>query len=108
MSTGMHSSAEAEPLWRLSVPPATAPLALEGDSLLDWGGAQRWIRTALPADRSVPRQRLPAVMPALFRDTDRDAVFQPLPAALLALHQRLKHSFDPAGILNPGRMYAEL
>jgi glycolate oxidase FAD binding subunit len=35
-------------------------------------------------------------------------VFHPLPAPLLALHRRLKHSFDPAGILNPGRMYREL
>jgi glycolate oxidase FAD binding subunit len=35
-------------------------------------------------------------------------MFQPLPPALLALHQRLKHSLDPLGILNRGRMYAEL
>jgi len=26
----------------------------------------------------------------------------------MALHRRLKAAFDPAGILNPGRMYAEL
>ena len=46
----------------------------------------------------------------LWRGTaaDTDEVFQPLPPALLALHRRIKHSFDPAGILNPGRMYAEL
>ena len=28
-------------------------------------------------------------------------------SALLALHRRLKKSFDPRGILNPGRLYAE-
>jgi glycolate oxidase FAD binding subunit len=33
--------------------------------------------------------------------------FAPLPPALLALHQRLKKTFDPKGILNPGRLYAE-
>jgi FAD/FMN-containing dehydrogenase len=27
---------------------------------------------------------------------------------LLALHQRVKAALDPAGIFNPGRMYAEL
>jgi glycolate oxidase FAD binding subunit len=45
----------------------------------------------------------------LFRGTGRSGdVFQPLPAPLLALHQRLKRAFDPRGILNPGRMYAAL
>jgi glycolate oxidase FAD binding subunit len=38
----------------------------------------------------------------------REAVFQPLPAGLMTLHQRLKQAFDPAGIFNPGRMYPEL
>jgi glycolate oxidase FAD binding subunit len=32
-------------------------------------------------------------------------VFQPLGAPLLALQQRLKAAFDPAGIFNPGRLY---
>jgi len=30
-------------LWRLSLPPTTAPLALPGDTLVEWGGAQRWL-----------------------------------------------------------------
>jgi glycolate oxidase FAD binding subunit len=32
-------------------------------------------------------------------------VFQPQDAALAALTRRVKQGFDPAGILNPGRMY---
>jgi len=28
--------------------------------------------------------------------------------AALRLHQALKRAFDPAGILNPGRLYPEL
>ena len=35
-------------------------------------------------------------------------VFAPLPPALLDLHRRVKQVFDPAGILNPGRLYAAL
>ena len=34
--------------------------------------------------------------------------FAPLPAPLLDLHRAVKRVFDPAGILNPGRMYADL
>ena len=32
-------------------------------------------------------------------------VFQPQPAPLAALSARVKESFDPRHILNPGRMY---
>jgi glycolate oxidase FAD binding subunit len=33
-------------------------------------------------------------------------VFEPQEAALRALAKRVKESFDPKGVLNPGRMYA--
>ena len=33
-------------------------------------------------------------------------VFEPQPEALAALTRRVKESFDPKGILGPGRMYA--
>ena len=32
-------------------------------------------------------------------------VFQPLEPALTEISRKLKSVFDPAGILNPGRMY---
>jgi glycolate oxidase FAD binding subunit len=101
--------ADDMPLWRLSVPAATPPLALDGAALLDWGGAQRWLRSELPA--AAIRSTVAAVggHATLFRGGDRSsAVFQPLQPALLALHQRLKNSLDPAGIFNPGRMYQQL
>jgi glycolate oxidase FAD binding subunit len=45
----------------------------------------------------------------LFRHgQDAPEVFAPLAAPLLRLHRALKLEFDPAGILNPGRMYADL
>ncbi len=95
------------PLWRLSLPPA-AVLTLEADTLIDWGGAQRWLNTDLPA----PTLRDAAVRAGgyatCFRGGNREDVFHPLDPALMALHQRLKTSFDPAGILNPGRMYSGL
>ena len=42
----------------------------------------------------------------LFRGGDKAAgVFHPLKPAIFKIHRRLKGAFDPAGILNPGRMY---
>jgi glycolate oxidase FAD binding subunit len=37
---------DAGSLWRLSVPSATAPLVLRGEQLIEWGGAQRWLKLA--------------------------------------------------------------
>jgi len=34
--------------------------------------------------------------------------FHPLPRAITEIHRRLKRSFDPEGIFNPGRLLADL
>ena len=98
-----------KPLYRVMVKPATPPLDIAGDWLLDWGGAQRWLVSEQPM--SVIRKQVEAVggHVSLFRATTRPAeIFSPLPAALFTLHKRLKNSFDPHGIFNPGRMYPDL
>ena len=98
-----------DPVWRLSLPPASAPLDRIGEQLLDWGGAQRWLRSTLPATDIRETVQAAGGHAQLFRGGDRSGeVFQPLAANLLSLHQRLKAAFDPQAILNPGRMYAEL
>jgi glycolate oxidase FAD binding subunit len=96
------------PLWRLALPPVAAPVALAGSQFIEWSGAQRWLTTSLPA--SVVRARAAALggHATAFRAHDQSAVFTPLAPALLAIHRRLKAEFDPAGILNPGRLYPEL
>jgi len=97
------------PLWRLSVPPATDVMAIDGDWLVDWGGAQRWVRTVAAPDQ-VRRNATDAGGHATaFRGGDRAGdIFHPLEGAMLALHQRIKTAMDPQGIFNPGRMYAGL
>lgn len=96
-------------VWRLSVPPATPPLALAGETLIDWGGALRWLKTDVPAEEIRAAVAKAGGHATLYRNGDRRAeVYHPLPHPLLELHQRLKASFDPKGILNRGRMYADL
>lgn len=96
------------PLWRLSLPPATLPLQLDGELLLDWGGAQRWYRGNEPAEvlRTLCRQH--GGHATLFRHGDRHGeVFAPLETGIARLHQAVKQAFDPHGLFNPGRLYRE-
>jgi glycolate dehydrogenase FAD-binding subunit len=97
------------PLWRLSVPPATPPLSLPGDTLVDWGGALRWLKSDAPGEEIRAAVASVGGHATLFRNGDRRGeVYHPLAPALFGLHKRLKASFDPGGILNRGRMYADL
>jgi glycolate oxidase FAD binding subunit len=98
-----------KPLWRLSVPPATPGLDLPGQWLTEWGGAQRWLISDAPAARIRAAAAAVGGHATLFRGHDGTGeVFQPLSAPLMVLHQRLKASFDPAGIFNNGVMYPDL
>ena len=89
------------PLWRLSTAPNT-PHCEDYAQCIDWGGAQRWLRgdarqLAIPAGAHL----------SLFAGGDRSAeVRGELDPVQQRLQQRLKQSFDPAGIFNPGRLYS--
>jgi glycolate oxidase FAD binding subunit len=94
----------SETLWRLAVPSDRPPLG-SGDTLIEWGGGLRWVRSGNAREIAAKA----GGHATLFRSGDaRQGVFAPLDAVTLGLHRRLKAAFDPAGILNPGRMYAEL
>ena len=96
------------PLWRFSVPSVAAPLELPGEQLLEWGGAQRWLRADADAAQLREIAARAGGHATLFRGGDKSGgVFSPLPAALMEVHRRLKQSFDPYGVFNPGRMYPE-
>ncbi|MBA4035204.1 MAG: 2-hydroxy-acid oxidase [Bradyrhizobium sp.] len=107
------------PVWRIVCPPASGgalgmALAREsqGDVIYDWGGGLIW--AALPpkpdAQAALVRARVDAAggHAALIRASDEVRrsidVFQPQPAGLAALSERIRNSFDPRTILNRGRM----
>jgi glycolate oxidase FAD binding subunit len=130
--------APARLIWRLSVPPAagaqvvqeisknisTLPMggrgrgndALAPDHYYDWSGGLIWLALP-PADDA----RATAVRTAVARSGGHATlmrapaatrlavpVFEPQPEPLAALSRRVKESFDPRRILNPGRMAADL
>ncbi|GLI92421.1 glycolate oxidase subunit GlcE [Methylocystis echinoides] len=112
-------------VWRLSLAPtdgvrALARLRETGAPILahfyDWAGGLVWLCLEPAADAHAPAVR--AAVDAfgghatLIRASDetraRVEVFHPQPPPLAALSRRVKESFDPAHVLERGRMRAEV
>ncbi len=103
------ATARGASLWRLALPQTAPVLDLPGETLLEWGGAQRWLSSDAPA--GAVRDACAAVggHATLFRSRDKSpGVFSPLTSPLDRIHRELKRSFDPAGVFNPGRLYPNL
>ncbi len=95
-------------LWRVSVPTVAPALQLPGEQLIEWGGAQRWLKTS--ADAATIRAAAAAAggHATLYKGGDKAVgVFHPLSPAVARIHRNLKNAFDPAGIFNPRRMYTD-
>ncbi|UZE09699.1 glycolate oxidase subunit GlcE [Pseudomonas sp. B21-053] len=96
---------EGLPLWRLSLPNNLGPLALPGEQLIDWAGAQRWLKSEATNIQSIAHEL--GGHATCFSHGASETPFQPLAPALLRYHRQLKAQLDPQGLFNPGRMYAE-
>ncbi len=97
-----------ESLWRVSLPDTAAVLDF-GATLVEWGGAQRWLKRPAGDAPAIRRAAAEAHGHAtLFRSADKTVpVFSPLKTPLDRIHRELKKQFDPAGIFNRGRMYPD-
>jgi glycolate oxidase FAD binding subunit len=96
-------------LWRLSLPSVAETINTAGRQLIEWGGALRWLASDSPPATLREAASAHGGHATLFRsNTSIEEPFHPLAPSLLAVHQRLKKTFDPHGILNPGRMYQDL
>jgi glycolate oxidase FAD binding subunit len=102
---------EAIPLWRLSLPSTAESVRLPGTQLIEWGGALRWLRSEATPEEVRRHAAALGGHATLFRGGSAQiraaGAFTALPAPALRIHQRLKAEFDPAGVFNRGRMYAE-
>jgi glycolate oxidase FAD binding subunit len=93
-------------LWRLSVPSVAPVLNLQGEQCIEWGGAQRWLKTTASASAVRAAAEQAGGHATLFKGGDKSVgVFHPLQPAVERIHRNLKNAFDPAGIFNPGRMF---
>jgi glycolate oxidase FAD binding subunit len=108
-------------VWRISTAPAqgaavAAAIVAEADAevFYDWAGGLIWVALPSGKDAAAPGVRaavnaagghatLVRASPALRAAVE---VFHPQEAVLAALSKRVKESFDPKGVLNPGRMWA--
>jgi glycolate oxidase FAD binding subunit len=80
----------------------------------DWAGALVWLALKDSAKGELDVHTLAATAgghATLIRASEgrraSGAVVQPLPAPVMTVQQGLKSAFDPKGILNPGRLYAD-
>jgi glycolate oxidase FAD binding subunit len=95
---------------RVSVPSVEPDFLMAEPKLIEWGGAQRWIESP-QEDLEQLRHQVESHRGTVcaYRGYDSHTeIFHRPTDAILALHRNLKSSFDPAGIFNPGRMYAGL
>jgi glycolate oxidase FAD binding subunit len=96
-------------IWRLAVQPSSPPLAIAGETLIEWAGGQRWLKpepsisaTAIRAIALLAKGH--ATLYSTHKAEQRAYAFHDIPPALRLIQQRLKHEFDPASIFNLGRM----
>jgi glycolate oxidase FAD binding subunit len=108
-SAPADASPPAPALWRLSVPAVAPPLALKGDTLVEWGGAQRWLFSDTPAANVRSAAAAAGGHATLYRAQDKSpGVFGPLSEPLARIHHGLKTAFDPDRVFNRGRQYPDL
>ncbi|WP_017941290.1 MULTISPECIES: glycolate oxidase subunit GlcE [unclassified Thioalkalivibrio] len=88
-----------ERLWRLSLPPATPPLDLPGEWLLNWGGGERWLRsTARPEAVRAAVEDAGGHARLWFGDPAGASWLHPRPAAHARLEGEVRAALDPDGV----------
>ncbi len=100
-------------LWRLSVAQTTPVLDLPWQQFIEWHGGLRWLWAPMRAEPQLQAQAQKAnsiatlFIPACAYSAGAAGRFDAKNEAAQAITRRLKTSFDPDGIFNPGRLFAQ-
>jgi glycolate oxidase FAD binding subunit len=114
-----HADGRKRPLWKISIAPSAGHKLLSAlrmqagvDGYYDWQGGLLWLRMEAGPEAELLRagiKQFGGGHATLMRASDAERhsipVFEQPTAAVAALGVRVREKFDPAGILNPGRMY---
>ncbi len=114
---------DATSLWRISTIPTKAPEIvaaiqkfMPSEALYDWAGGLVWLEVPATADAGAADVRRAVAVrgghATLMRATPEVRasveVFEPMKPEVERLTRGIKSAFDPMGIFNPGRMYANI
>ncbi|MCX5495478.1 glycolate oxidase subunit GlcE [Kaistia dalseonensis] len=112
-------AAHDEVVWRISVKPSDGPaigaklaFALDSRLLYDWAGGLVWATAPAKGDGGAEIVRAAVALVgghatlirAPFALRAAVPVFQPETAGVAAISKKIKATFDPSGVLNPGRV----
>ena len=108
-----HPFPDAPTLWRVSAPASRAADIADagmGPWMMDWGGARIWLaceddEAVRAAAESVGGHAM--MVRAAEAQKRRVPALHPQPAPVMALEQRLRRAFDPAGVFETGRFLDE-
>lgn len=98
-------------LWRFSIKSSAEHFLPDSPWLIDWGGSQRWLTQ--DATHEITKSEIETAARSsggqvcLFRGGDRTSDVMPTQSsAMKNIMCRVKKSFDPTGLFNPGRLYS--
>jgi glycolate oxidase FAD binding subunit len=107
----MFAGNQTNDVWRISVAPSEAPqvianLKIQKRYFFDWAGGLIWLEVPQGTEGALIRSAFTSGHATLIRSTNKSAqtIFHPQAPELAALSARVKNSFDPRNIFNPGRM----
>ena len=94
-------------LWRCSLPIASAALNINGTLACEWNAGLHWYKSNDDSAKIIAAANQAGGHARLFNHPKRTSQSAMAPA-IMALHKRIKHAFDPHRLLNPGQLDPEL
>jgi glycolate oxidase FAD binding subunit len=101
-----HTFFRRSSVYRVSLPPAAAYPALDGDWLTEWAGAQRWFNPR-HLDQTAAIDQMARKLGGWAAKFGGADIAQRLDAGVLRYHRRIKQAFDPMALFNRAGLFAE-